>query len=133
MFAPPSSCRVFGRPTALIRLLPRDRVPNVFPRMGAGQVRLLPVERWSHAAGLTEWKVPAPDFNQSYESYGSPEEVLDPALWCRNGGALAATMFPPADPQAGSANVSSHSSFHVFKQTAGARLMTVLDLRVERS
>ena len=68
-------------------------------RLGAGQVRLLPLETWSHVAGMTEWRVPAPDFNESYRSYSRPEEV-EPELWCRNGGGLASTMFPPADPQA---------------------------------
>ena len=48
---------------------------------------------------MTEWRVPAPDFNESYRSYSRPEEV-EPELWCRNGGGLASTMFPPADPQA---------------------------------
>ena len=70
-------------------------------RLGAGQVRLLPVHGWSHAEGLTDWKVPSPDFNESFKCYSNADDVLDPGVWCRNGGALAATMFPPADPQAG--------------------------------
>ena len=69
-------------------------------RLGDGQVRLLPVPSWGHAEGLTAWTVPSPDFNHSHQSYAKPEEVTDPSVWCRNGGALAATMFPPSDPQA---------------------------------
>eukprot|EP00439_Symbiodinium_sp_Y106_P069434 s756_g11.t4 len=77
-------------------------VAAALEKLGAGQVRLLPLETWSHVAGMTEWRVPAPDFNESYRSYSRPEEV-EPELWCRNGGGLASTMFPPADPQVRSA------------------------------
>ncbi|OLP79683.1 Alanine--tRNA ligase [Symbiodinium microadriaticum] len=77
-------------------------VAAALEKLGSGQVRLLPLETWSHAPGLTEWRVPAPDFNESHRSYGHPEEV-EPELWCRNGGGLASTMFPPADAQVRSA------------------------------
>ncbi|CAK9082414.1 unnamed protein product [Durusdinium trenchii] len=63
------------------------------------QVRLVAVEQWSHAQGLSTWKVPAPDF-QNFRSF-SKEEVDEEheELWCRNGGPLAPTMFPPKDPE----------------------------------
>lgn len=71
-----------------------------YPRFGC-QVRLVAVEQWSHAQGLSTWKVPAPDF-QNFRSF-SKEEVDEEheELWCRNGGPLAPTMFPPKDPEVG--------------------------------
>ncbi|CAJ1331723.1 unnamed protein product [Effrenium voratum] len=63
-----------------------------------GQIRLLSVEQWRHAPGLTVWRVPLPDGSGSF---GSAKEVeaADPKLWCTKGGPLAPTMFPPADQE----------------------------------
>ena len=64
---------------------------------GTAQVRLLPIDGWSHAEGLTSWTVPSPHLNTPpHVSYSCPEDVDDPKLWCKNKGPLAATMFPPA-------------------------------------
>lgn len=44
-----------------------------------------------------------PDFATApHLSFGTAEEVTEHSegLWCRNGGPLAPTMFPPRDPQA---------------------------------
>lgn len=65
--------------------------------LGSGQVRLLPVEDWSHAEGLTSWTVPSPDFNRPpFLTFKSRDEVPQD-LWCQNEGPLAPTMFPPHD------------------------------------
>ena len=72
-------------------------------RFGPDQVRLVPVEEWSHAKGLSTWRVPAPDFaSEPHLSFGTQEEVSEhsESLWCRNGGPLAPTMFPPCNPEA---------------------------------
>ena len=61
-------------------------------------MRLLGVDHWSHAPGLSTWKVPSGDLAQSFASFATAEEV-DEELWCRKGGLLAPTMFPPKDPE----------------------------------
>ena len=67
----------------------------VFPRFGH-QIRLVCVDEWRHAKGLSTWRVPAPD--RAGFAFAAPGEVPE-GLWCRNGGPLAPTMFPPVDPE----------------------------------
>lgn len=78
-------------------------VAAALEKFGPDQVRLVPVEEWSHAKGLSTWRVPAPDFaSEPHLSFGTQEEVSEhsESLWCRNGGPLAPTMFPPCNPEA---------------------------------